>query len=218
MNLLLFKVVCVCFFLGSHRHRVCGGGSSTKSCKMGSLGQRDCHWGLGRTGAGLRCRGGKMSSCITTKRWLFLHTGMSGALVTLLETWFWDVEPPILFAVTLFCFCLMAVGRALLCLSAANLRAQGRRVDALCQDAGGDQREPRWSRGIGQRLILHTPHRQPRIYLSPVHYTPKAHYTTQHLASSFFHLVQMNWPEEMCRARRDREDSVRQVLDVFLKV
>lgn len=49
----------------------------------------------------------------------------------------------------------------------------------------------------------------------PVHYTPVAHYTT--LASSFPTYYNMNWPEEMCRARRGRKYSVSRVLDVFFK-
>lgn len=103
----------------------------------------------------------------------------------------------------------------ILCLPAANLCAEGWRVDALCQDAGWDQWEPRRGWGAGQRLMLQTPRWQLLINFFPVHSTHIAHYTT--LASNLSTYYNMNWPEEMCRARRDRRDSFRRVLYVFLE-
>lgn len=64
--------------------------------------------------------------------------------------------------------------------------------------------------------MLQTPRWRLLINFFAVHSTRIAHYTT--LASNLSTYYNMNWPEEMCRARRDRKDSFRQVLDVFLEV
>lgn len=174
---------------------------------MGSLWQRDRHRGLGGAGAGLRCRRGEMSSHLLLSRFNEI-SDLASLSYTTENKWFWFRYWQHSFKILLH----VPSDASSFCLSAANLRAQGRRVDALRQDAGRDQREPRWSGGTGQRLIFRTPHWQPCSYTN----TPKAHYTT--LASSFSTHDNMNWPEETCRARRDRKDGFRRVLEVFWKV
>lgn len=115
VNLHIYELV---YFLGSHCQYVCRGGSSTEPCEMGSLWQRDCHWGLWRSGAGVRRRGGEMSSHILL--WRFDYFCMESIVLKWqLMIWYSGVAEP---------FCCQSLfwhdaERIIRRLSAANLRA-----------------------------------------------------------------------------------------------
>lgn len=95
---------------GPDCQRVRGGWGGTQPREMGSFWERDRHWGLRGTGAGLRRGRGTSSAAARPLLWSILFS-----LADLIHP----------------------------CSSAANLRAQGGRVDALRQDSCGDQRESR---------------------------------------------------------------------------
>lgn len=149
-----------------------------------------------------------MSSHVTVMLWLFPYGIYLPCGITL------ELSSDAFWRHSLQLFLDMLITCVVLCLSAANLRAQGRWVDALRQDAGWDQWEPRRSRGTGQRLMLRTPHWQLLITFSPVHYTTYStlHNTARGAALSslwlpaFSTYYYMNWPEEICRAGMDRKD------------
>lgn len=160
--------------------------------------KRDRHRGLRWTCAGLWCRRGETLFQLTVDCLNYFPVWFCSLLLKEIKILLSSIP------------CLTCCGMC--CLSAANLRAQSWWVDTLRQDAGWNQREQRWSWGTCQRLMSQTPTlTTANTFLSSTQST----YSTLHdiargacflslWSLSFSTYYNMNWPEEMCRARMAR--------------